>query len=147
MKNTTESGPRGPTIVELKTPHTKYQMPIAAARWVSRRVWGVAVDPRKETILDDEAARPDGPGELYDLRIDPMERFNLFNQKEHAQIQSEMAGKLITFFDRYADPQYDIWKGGRSKARRHHAPKDHPDYRKPKPRPWKATVEKGVFIE
>jgi hypothetical protein len=30
--------------------------------------------------------------------------------------KQELAEKLDGFFTRYADPQYDIWKGGRSKA-------------------------------
>jgi arylsulfatase A-like enzyme len=61
---------------------------------------------------------PDGPSELYDMKNDPMERFNLFGQSENAAVQTEMISKLNAFFDRYADPEYDIWKGGRSKARR-----------------------------
>lgn len=61
---------------------------------------------------------PDGPGELYDMRNDPRERFNLFGQSQHAAQQKQMAAKLDAFFEQYADPQYDIWKGGRSKARR-----------------------------
>jgi len=93
-----------------------------------------------------ERRSPDGPGELYDMEIDPMERFNLYGQAEYREIQEEMAERLYRFFDTYADPVYDIWKGGRSKARRHHAPKDHPDYREPKPRPWKPSVTKGVHI-
>lgn len=92
-----------------------------------------------------ERRSPDGPGELYDMEIDPMERFNLFGQEEYAEVQSELASRLYSFYDEYADPEYDIWKGGRSKARRHHAPKEHPDYREPKPRPWKASVEKGEY--
>lgn len=94
-----------------------------------------------------ERRSPDGPGELYDMEIDPMERFNLFGQDGYGETQEKMAAMLVKFFDDYADPEYDIWNGGRSKARRHHAPADHPDYRKPKPRPWGPTVEKGVFIE
>lgn len=74
---------------------------------------------------------PDGPSELYDMAHDPHERFNLFGQAEHARIQDEMAEKLDTFFNEYADPQYDIWRGGRSKARRLVAPEGHPDYRPP----------------
>lgn len=92
-----------------------------------------------------ERRSPEGPGELYDMEIDPMERSNLFGQSEHAKKQDEMAKMLVQFFDKYADPKYDIWNGGESKARRHHAPKGHPDYREPKPRPWAATVEKGVI--
>ena len=93
-----------------------------------------------------ERRSPDGPGELYDMEIDPMERFNLFGQAGYEKIQTELAAQLLEFFDRYADPEYDIWNGGRSKARRHHAPPDHPDYRAPKPRPWTATVEKQEFV-
>lgn len=72
---------------------------------------------------------PDGPTELYDMKNDPHERFNLFGQPAYASIQTELAQKLGGFFDEYADPQYDIWKGGRSKARRLVAPVGHPDYR------------------
>lgn len=61
---------------------------------------------------------PDGPSELYDMKNDPHERFNLFGQTEHATIQAEMIGKLEAYFDKWADPEYDIWNGGRSKARR-----------------------------
>ena len=72
---------------------------------------------------------PVGPGELYDMAADPHERFNLFGQPEHAAIQTELARQLDEWFDKYATAEYDIWKGGRSKARRLHAPEDHPDYR------------------
>ncbi len=61
---------------------------------------------------------PTGPSELYDMKGDPNERFNLFGQPEHAEIQEEMAGKLDNFFNTYADPKYDIWNGGGSKCRR-----------------------------
>jgi hypothetical protein len=33
--------------------------------------------------------------------------------------RAEMAKRLDDFFATYADPQYNIWKGGRSKAKRH----------------------------
>ncbi len=62
---------------------------------------------------------PEGPFELYDMSADSMERFNLYGQPKLQQITDELASKLTNFFDRYADPQYDIWKGGRSKAKRH----------------------------
>ncbi len=76
---------------------------------------------------------PEGPGELYDMANDPRERFNLFNQPTHTEIQRRLAAKLNAFFDRYADPKYDIWNGGISKARRHHPGDLHPDYRPPRP--------------
>lgn len=92
-----------------------------------------------------ERRSPDGPGEFYDMKNDPMERFNLFGQTEHAAKQAELSEQLMHYFDYYADPKYDIWNGGSSKARRHHAPKDHPDYREPKPKPWLPTIEKPAL--
>ncbi len=62
---------------------------------------------------------PHGPFELYDLKRDPRERFNLFGQPGTAERQAGLAHRLDTFFATYADPQYDVWKGGRSKAKRH----------------------------
>ena len=61
---------------------------------------------------------PNGPQELYDLAADPRERFNLFGQPQHQVQSNELAKRLDTFFNRYADPKYDVWKGGESKARR-----------------------------
>jgi len=72
---------------------------------------------------------PAGPSELYDMQADPHERFNLFGQPQFAGTQKQLAKQLNLWFDEFANPEYDIWKGGRSKARRHHAPKGHPDYR------------------
>jgi arylsulfatase A-like enzyme len=65
------------------------------------------------------ARHPDGPHELYDMRRDPQERFNLFGQPGTAARRAELAGRLDAFFQQYADPQYDVWRGGRSKAKRH----------------------------
>jgi hypothetical protein len=44
---------------------------------------------------------------------------NLYGQPTTAAKQREMAKRLDDFFAQYADPQYDIWHGGRSKAKRH----------------------------
>lgn len=65
------------------------------------------------------ARHPNGPNELYDKQRDPQERFNLYGQASQAAKQVEMAKRLDEFFVQYADPQYDIWKGGRSKAKLH----------------------------
>jgi arylsulfatase A-like enzyme len=65
------------------------------------------------------ARHPAGPFELYDMRRDPQERFNLFGQPGvDAKRTAELRRQLDEFFSTYADPQYDVWKGGRSKARR-----------------------------
>jgi arylsulfatase A-like enzyme len=65
------------------------------------------------------ARHPNGPYELYDMQYDPRERFNLYGQPGMEAKRAELAGRLDAFFARYADPQYDIWKGGRSKAKLH----------------------------
>lgn len=61
---------------------------------------------------------PDGPHELYDLQNDPRERFNLYGQPGFESQREEMQTRLDDFFSRYADPQYDLWNAGRSKAKR-----------------------------
>lgn len=72
---------------------------------------------------------PHGPSELYDMQHDPQERFNLYGQPQYAEVQQQIAARLDAFFAEYAEPEYDIWNGGRSKARRLVAPEGHPDYR------------------
>jgi choline-sulfatase len=62
---------------------------------------------------------PNGPYELYDMQVDPMERFNLYGQPNTQDTIANLAFKLDTFYSRYADPQFDLWKGGRSKAKLH----------------------------
>lgn len=64
------------------------------------------------------ARHPVGPFELYDIKTDPQERFNLYGQPVHAEKQNELASQLDAFFKKYADPEYDLWDGGRSKAGR-----------------------------
>lgn len=61
---------------------------------------------------------PSGPFELYDIQTDPRERVNLFGQPGTGEIKEALDQKLEAFFTKYADPQYDLWKGGRSKAKR-----------------------------
>ena len=60
---------------------------------------------------------PDGPFELYDLAADPREKMNLYGQPGYADLQRELAARLDAFFDKYADPKYDLYRGGTSKAR------------------------------
>ena len=61
---------------------------------------------------------PSGPFELYDMKADPRERVNLFGQPGTEAKRDELAKRLEAFFRQYADPQYDVWNGGRSKATR-----------------------------
>ena len=64
------------------------------------------------------ARHPAGPFELYDMKADPRERFNLYGQPDQAERTRALAAQLDAFFQRHADPQYDVWHGGRSKAGR-----------------------------
>lgn len=61
---------------------------------------------------------PDGPDELYDLEADPGERENLIDSEEASRVRSDLEGRLTGFFEEYADPEYDLWNGGRTKAGR-----------------------------
>ncbi|MFC1714043.1 sulfatase [Candidatus Poribacteria bacterium] len=61
---------------------------------------------------------PQGPDELYDIQNDPGERSNLVGDPEYAQIIRELRSQVDEFFSRYADPKYDLWHGGTSKAGR-----------------------------
>jgi arylsulfatase A-like enzyme len=61
---------------------------------------------------------PDGPNELYDLKHDPGERNNIVDRPAHAAQQNELRGQLDEYFNRFADPKYDLRRGGRSKAAR-----------------------------
>jgi arylsulfatase A-like enzyme len=63
---------------------------------------------------------PDGPDELYDLRADPGEKKNLYESPGHAGIREALRKQLVAFFEKNVDPQYDLWKNGRSKAKLHH---------------------------
>ena len=64
------------------------------------------------------ARHPSGPNELYDMQADPRERFNMYGQDGTDEIREQLQKRLTAFFDQFADPQYDIWNGGRSKAKR-----------------------------
>jgi len=56
------------------------------------------------------------PDELYDLTKDPGETHNLANDPDHDRVVQDLAEQLAMFFDQYAAPRYDIWKGGTAKA-------------------------------
>ncbi len=62
--------------------------------------------------------QPDGPHELYDMKADPAERMNLFGQPKTESVKAQLQARLEAFFNEYANPRYDIWKGGGSKAKR-----------------------------
>lgn len=59
---------------------------------------------------------PDGPDELYDLKTDPGEWWNLVHDPDQTATKGELSERLSAFFSRYAEPKYDLWKGGMSKS-------------------------------
>jgi arylsulfatase A-like enzyme len=59
---------------------------------------------------------PKGPDELYDVAADSGERTNLIDRAEHAMTREALHRRLDAFFARYADPKYDLSRGGTSKA-------------------------------
>ena len=60
--------------------------------------------------------RPNGPDQLFDMKNDPGERENLIDATEAQLDLADLQRQLEGFFEKYADPEYDLWKGGRSKA-------------------------------
>ena len=61
---------------------------------------------------------PDGPDELYDMVRDPGERVNLIGYPDHEAVIGGLDARLTAFFAKHADPRYDLWSGGISKAGR-----------------------------
>jgi arylsulfatase A-like enzyme len=61
------------------------------------------------------------PSEYYHLDADPGETENLW---QHPDPKAEaMKQRLHTFFDANSDPRFDLWHGGKSKAKAHVFPK------------------------
>jgi putative membrane-bound dehydrogenase-like protein len=57
-----------------------------------------------------------GPDELYDLSKDPDEFDNLISSEAHADVLSVLKSKLEAFYDQYAEPKYDMYRGGSSQS-------------------------------
>jgi len=133
-----------PSLLEhLELKHRIPKKPHLAGRSFARALLGEEIDWETAMFYEMESCRsvrteqwkfvarksPAGPSELYDMANDPNERFNLYGQSGYETVQVQMSNRLKDFFEKYADPQYDIWKNGKSKARRLYAPQGHPDYR------------------
>jgi arylsulfatase A-like enzyme len=56
------------------------------------------------------------PDELYDMQNDPGQHKNLIDDPAQASTISALDARLEAFFDRYADSQYDLWRGGIAKG-------------------------------
>jgi arylsulfatase A-like enzyme len=61
---------------------------------------------------------PDGVEELYHLSSDRSERTNLAGQADYADTKKALRTRLEKFFEKYADPRFDLAQGGVSKAPR-----------------------------
>jgi len=57
-----------------------------------------------------------GPRELYNLARDPGELRNVVDRPDVRPVQNDLRRRLHDFFDRHAEPKYDLAKGGASKA-------------------------------
>jgi len=57
-----------------------------------------------------------GPEELYDMTKDPKQKKNLAKDPKYAKVKKELEEKLDSFFAEYANPKYDLWKGGTVKS-------------------------------
>lgn len=68
---------------------------------------------------------PNGPYELYNIELDPRERFNMYGQPGSEEKRKELSGKLQKFFGHYVDSTYDLWHGGKSKAKVHSQERDY----------------------
>lgn len=58
----------------------------------------------------------DEPDSLYDMESDPGENVNLIDDPAYADVVRDLDRRLEAFFATYADPQYDLWRGGTAKA-------------------------------
>jgi len=54
--------------------------------------------------------------ELYDLVSDPDERNNLAQDPKYADVVTKLSARLDEFFSEYANPRWDLWKGGVAKS-------------------------------
>ena len=52
------------------------------------------------------------------MQNDPGELQNRAGELECAKVVRQRRARIEAFFNRYVDPQYDLWHGGRSKAGR-----------------------------
>jgi arylsulfatase A-like enzyme len=53
--------------------------------------------------------------ELYDLVNDPGMYENVYGKRGYGKITAELDRKVVSFFEQYSTPRYDLWKGGRPK--------------------------------
>lgn len=60
--------------------------------------------------------RHEEPDDLFDLKNDPLEMNNLAGNSAYQGVSEKLKIRLDEFFNRYANPKYDILRGGKSKS-------------------------------
>jgi arylsulfatase A-like enzyme len=123
-----------PTIVDYLGLHDRLpQTPKLPGRSFSKALRVEKVNDWKNTVFYEmETTRavrtedwkfvtrfPQGPYELYDMKADPQERVNLYGQPQARDVSKDLDRQLSEFFASYADRQYDLWRGGKSKCKIH----------------------------
>ena len=53
---------------------------------------------------------------LYHLEDDPNEKTNLSGLAEFADVETELAAQISTYFRAYSNSKYDLWNGGTAKS-------------------------------
>ena len=94
----------------IVNPSKQYEQPAVFYEFVTTRVI------RTERWLYQKAFLI-GEDVLYDLESDSEQRHNLVADVEYAEVVANLDLQLTAFFERYADPRYDLWKGGTAKQR------------------------------
>jgi arylsulfatase A-like enzyme len=94
---------------------------------------GDDIDLRDEVFMEQEETRAirtskwlfmrrientsyDFKNELYDLENDPDERKNIAEDPTYADVVKNLSERLDKFFTDYANPRWDLWKGGTVKS-------------------------------
>jgi arylsulfatase A-like enzyme len=62
--------------------------------------------------------RIEGVGEsvLFDMKVDPEQKNNLAGNPEYDDVVKELEARLSTFFAKYSDKKYDLWRAGAAKG-------------------------------
>ncbi len=120
-----------PTMLDyLALPWKNKSQPKSPGRSFAAVLWGEEIKDWDDTVFYEfenvRAIRTNrwkyierfrqSPNGLYDLSVDPAELTNLTGKPKHAETERELARRLHAYFDRVADPKWDLWKGGTSKS-------------------------------
>ena len=119
-----------PTLLELANIDPQGHNDNSAARSFAKSLTTGEFEKNDEVFLEQEETRairtpswlykrrfqqapnPPYPDELYDLTNDPLEKTNLVDDPQYAEISDELIRKIERFFGQYSDPKYDLWNGG-----------------------------------